>query len=96
MWPDPVTGQVTASAQKPDSAWLAPDINALPFVNRCYLPQDPHQENGRLEANMVGARGCPYNCSFCGARPAPTRTSPSVSATRKTSSARWTSSGPPG
>ena len=67
MWSDPVTGQVTASAQKPDGAWLAPDINALPVVDRCYLAQDPHQENGRLEANMVGARGCPYNCSFCGA-----------------------------
>jgi anaerobic magnesium-protoporphyrin IX monomethyl ester cyclase len=67
MWPDPVTGQVTASAQKPDGAWLAPDINALPFVDRCYLAQDPHEENGRLEANLVGARGCPYNCSFCGA-----------------------------
>jgi anaerobic magnesium-protoporphyrin IX monomethyl ester cyclase len=67
MWPDPVTGQVTASAHKPDSAWLAPDINALPFVDRCYLARDPHEENGRLEANMVGARGCPYNCSFCGA-----------------------------
>ncbi len=22
---------------------------------------------GRIEANMVGARGCPYDCSFCGA-----------------------------
>lgn len=67
LWPGSVTGQVTASTQKPDGAWLAPDINALPFVNRCYLAQDPHPENGRLEANMVGARGCPYNCSFCGA-----------------------------
>jgi anaerobic magnesium-protoporphyrin IX monomethyl ester cyclase len=67
MWLDPLTGQVTASAQKPNSAWLAPDINSLPFVDRCYLAQDPHEENGRLEANMVGARGCPYNCSFCGA-----------------------------
>ncbi|HEY0936015.1 MAG TPA: radical SAM protein, partial [Trebonia sp.] len=56
-----------ASAQKPDGVWLAPDINALPLVDRCYLAQDPHEENGRLEANMVGARGCPYNCSFCGA-----------------------------
>jgi radical SAM superfamily enzyme YgiQ (UPF0313 family) len=55
------------SDRRPDSAWLAPDINALPFVDRCYLAQDPHEENGRLEANMVGARGCPYNCSFCGA-----------------------------
>ena len=67
MWPDPETGQVTASGQKHGAAWLAPDITALPFVDRSYLAQDPHPENGRLEANMVGARGCPYNCSFCGA-----------------------------
>jgi radical SAM superfamily enzyme YgiQ (UPF0313 family) len=46
---------------------LAPDINALPFVDRRFLAQDPHLEAGRWEANMVGARGCPYNCSFCGA-----------------------------
>jgi radical SAM superfamily enzyme YgiQ (UPF0313 family) len=46
---------------------LAPDINALPFVDRAFLTQDPHEENGILEANMVGARGCPYDCSFCGA-----------------------------
>ena len=67
MWLDPETGQITRSGQKHGAAWLAPDINALPFVDRSYLAQDPHPENGRLEANMVGARGCPYNCSFCGA-----------------------------
>jgi anaerobic magnesium-protoporphyrin IX monomethyl ester cyclase len=67
MWPDPSTGEVTASRQTGGAHHLAPDINALPFVDRAYLAQDPHQEAGRLEANMVGARGCPYNCSFCGA-----------------------------
>ncbi len=50
------------------TAWLAPDINALPFVHRGYLPQDPFlTPSGVIEANMVGSRGCPYNCSFCGA-----------------------------
>ncbi len=42
-------------------------MNALPFVDRAYLARDPHPEKGRVQANMVGARGCPYNCSFCGA-----------------------------
>src|SRR5699024_11812601 len=46
---------------------LAPPIDDLPFVVRCFLTQDPHLEAGRWEANMVGARGCPYDCSFCGA-----------------------------
>src|SRR5690606_18163172 len=47
---------------------LAPDINELPFVDRGFLLQDPYRAyDGRLESNMVGTRGCPYNCSFCGA-----------------------------
>lgn len=51
-----------------DSAhWLAPDIDALPFVDRALLANDPVAVRGRLRASMVGARGCPYNCSFCGA-----------------------------
>jgi anaerobic magnesium-protoporphyrin IX monomethyl ester cyclase len=37
------------------------------LLDRRVLAQDPHEENGRIEANMVGARGCPYDCSFCGA-----------------------------
>jgi anaerobic magnesium-protoporphyrin IX monomethyl ester cyclase len=67
MWPGPVTGTVTASQVSQGAAWLAPDINALPFVGRSYLARDPHPEKGRTQASMVGARGCPYNCSFCGA-----------------------------
>ncbi|MFF8387397.1 B12-binding domain-containing radical SAM protein [Streptomyces kanasensis] len=49
-------------------SWLAPDINTLPFVDRRFLPQDPYRaEDGRLEANLVCSRGCPYECTFCGA-----------------------------
>jgi anaerobic magnesium-protoporphyrin IX monomethyl ester cyclase len=48
--------------------WSAPDINKLPFVNRQYFIQDPlTTDAGVLEANLVGSRGCPYDCSFCGA-----------------------------
>jgi anaerobic magnesium-protoporphyrin IX monomethyl ester cyclase len=47
---------------------LAPDIDSLPFVDRRFLADDPYRaSDGRIEANMVGARGCPYDCSFCGA-----------------------------
>jgi anaerobic magnesium-protoporphyrin IX monomethyl ester cyclase len=47
---------------------LAPDVNLLPFVDRVYLADDPYRApDGQLEANLVGARGCPYDCSFCGA-----------------------------
>lgn len=50
------------------SHWLSPDINALPFVDRTFLIQDPFTtENGIIESSMVGSRGCPYDCSFCGA-----------------------------
>lgn len=67
MWLDPVM-RTPVTGGNPASGWhLAPDIDALPFINRSYLAQDPHRSEGRLEANMVGARGCPYDCSFCGA-----------------------------
>ncbi|MFI9452541.1 B12-binding domain-containing radical SAM protein [Amycolatopsis sp. NPDC052450] len=68
MWLDPIMRKpVTGGIGLKNEHYLTPDINALPFVNRGYLIQDPHRDNGRLEANMVGARGCPYDCSFCGA-----------------------------
>lgn len=67
MWLDrllkaPVTGGIPGAGH-----YLAPDIDMLPFVDRVYLADDPRLDNGRVEANLVGARGCPYNCSFCGA-----------------------------
>ncbi|MFD4248261.1 B12-binding domain-containing radical SAM protein [Amycolatopsis thermoflava] len=67
LWRDPTTNTVARRIGQDGSGHLAPDINALPFVDRRYLTQDPHHDHGHLEANMVGARGCPYNCSFCGA-----------------------------
>ncbi|GLY96557.1 radical SAM protein [Actinoplanes sp. NBRC 103695] len=68
MWIDPVL-KAPVSGGKPGSQHhLAPKIDELPFVDRRYLVQDPRvAEDGRVEANMVGARGCPYDCSFCGA-----------------------------
>lgn len=67
MWLDPVLKQPVTGGRPGQNHHLAPDINALPFVDRRYLTQDPHHDAGRWEANMVGARGCPYDCSFCGA-----------------------------
>lgn len=50
------------------TSWLAPDINTLPFVDRTFLIQDPFTTtDGMIEANLIGSRGCPYDCSFCGA-----------------------------
>ena len=65
MWLDQLTN-MPAAGRGPTS-FLEPDIDELPFINRDFLAQDPYEADGRLEANMVGARGCPYNCSFCGA-----------------------------
>ncbi|GAB2768422.1 B12-binding domain-containing radical SAM protein [Amycolatopsis magusensis] len=67
MWLDPIQRIPVTGGMGNQGHHLAPDINALPFVDRRYLAQDPHHDAGRLEANMVGARGCPYDCSFCGA-----------------------------
>ncbi|MEU4244232.1 radical SAM protein [Actinoplanes sp. NPDC026619] len=68
MWVDPLLHVPVSGGRPGMQHHLAPDIDALPFVDRRYLIQDPRvAEDGRIEANMVGARGCPYDCSFCGA-----------------------------
>ncbi|TDD61337.1 B12-binding domain-containing radical SAM protein [Actinomadura rubrisoli] len=67
MWTDPVLHRPVTGGRPGSGHHLAPDIDALPLVNRAFLTQDPYPAGGRIEANMVGARGCPYDCSFCGA-----------------------------
>jgi radical SAM superfamily enzyme YgiQ (UPF0313 family) len=63
---EPKEGKAASSQEK--SYYLAPDIDLLPFIDRGFLTQDPCKaEDGRTEANLVGSRGCPYDCSFCGA-----------------------------
>jgi anaerobic magnesium-protoporphyrin IX monomethyl ester cyclase len=68
LWLDPATKTPVTGSGANNTRHLAPDIDALPFVDRRFLADDPYRApDGRLEANMVGARGCPYDCSFCGA-----------------------------
>ncbi|CAL9296950.1 B12-binding domain-containing radical SAM protein [Streptomyces sp. SudanB25_2051] len=69
MWRDRLLGTHAAGIPRDKAAhWLSPDIDALPLVNREFLPQDPYiADDGRTEANIVGSRGCPYDCGFCGA-----------------------------
>jgi radical SAM superfamily enzyme YgiQ (UPF0313 family) len=67
MWTDQIMGKPVTGGRPGTGGHLAPDIDALPFVDRSFLAQDPYRAGGRIEANMVGARGCPYDCSFCGA-----------------------------
>ncbi|WP_329468561.1 B12-binding domain-containing radical SAM protein [Streptomyces sp. NBC_01431] len=70
MWRDRLLNTTACGIPDPKTSarWLAPDINELPFVDRSFLPQDPYlAEDGRLEANLVCSRGCPYECGFCGA-----------------------------
>ena len=65
MWRDKLLNQPVSGAG--DESHMAPDINAMPLVDRTYLVQDPRIVGGRNQANVCGARGCPYQCSFCGA-----------------------------
>src|SRR6266508_275803 len=68
MWLDPILKTPVTGGRPGSGHHLAPDINGLPFVDRRFLADDPYTaDDGRTEANMVGARGCPYDCSFCGA-----------------------------
>ncbi|WP_045875819.1 radical SAM protein [Pseudofrankia sp. DC12] len=68
MWLDPILHTPVTGGRPGAGHHLAPDVDRLPFVDRRYLVNDPYPSpDGRVEANMVGARGCPYDCSFCGA-----------------------------
>ncbi|MFI1972018.1 B12-binding domain-containing radical SAM protein [Streptomyces cinnamoneus] len=70
MWRDRLLGTTASGVARPGNSepWMSPDVDSLPFVSRTFLPQDPYvNPAGRREANMVGARGCPYQCTFCGA-----------------------------
>lgn len=68
LWRDPQHGTITRGSATPNACWTAPDINGLPMLDRSFLPQDPFRaSDGRIEANIVGSRGCPYDCGFCGA-----------------------------
>ncbi|MEU6655305.1 radical SAM protein [Streptomyces sp. NPDC046900] len=92
LWRDRLLGTRAAGVTDPKTSatLLGPDINALPYVDRAFLPQDPYRaaptaadrrladrghadwraaavRDGHIEANIVGSRGCPYNCTFCGA-----------------------------
>ncbi len=61
-------GKLLASDGAASGHWLAPDLDELPIVDRAYLADDPFlADDGRLESAVVGSRGCPYDCSFCGA-----------------------------
>jgi radical SAM superfamily enzyme YgiQ (UPF0313 family) len=50
-----------------DPCLLAPDVDAMPLLDRRFLQQDPYTDDGVLESAMVASRGCPFDCSFCGA-----------------------------
>jgi radical SAM superfamily enzyme YgiQ (UPF0313 family) len=68
MWLDPILTTPVTGGRMGAGHHLAPPIDSLPLVDRTFLADDPYRaSDGRLEANMVGARGCPYDCSFCGA-----------------------------
>ncbi|MBL7499785.1 B12-binding domain-containing radical SAM protein [Frankia sp. CNm7] len=68
MWLDPILRKPVTGGRPGAGHHLAPDVDHLPFVDRRFLVNDPYTApDGRTEANMVGARGCPYDCSFCGA-----------------------------
>lgn len=68
LWRDKDTGQLMSGSHPSPASMLSPNINEMPFVDRRFLTDDPYlAPDGRIEANIVGARGCPYDCSFCGA-----------------------------
>jgi radical SAM superfamily enzyme YgiQ (UPF0313 family) len=48
-----------------ENKWIPKDLDEMHFADRKFLPLDPFPSQDRLETNMVGSRGCPFNCRFC-------------------------------
>lgn len=58
---------VMPTVRSKDPRLLAPDVDTMPLLDRKFLEQDPYSDDGVLESAMVASRGCPFDCSFCGA-----------------------------
>jgi len=59
-------GRFTTVPDAPnDNHWNPRDLDALPFLNRSFLPTDPFYSEDRIEANVLASRGCPFHCTFC-------------------------------
>ncbi len=66
---DDKNGEFVEKHGDPTKKWIPWDLDGMHFADRKFLPGDPFKSQGRLETNMVGSRGCPFNCRFCaGAR----------------------------
>lgn len=66
---DPRNGEFVEKRSDPQKKWIPWELDQMHFADRKFLPGDPFPSQGRLETNIVGSRGCPFNCRFCaGAR----------------------------
>ena len=68
LWlPGDAPGRLPQASERAAHTWLAPDINALPFVDRA-LPRPGPAPGERPAPGEHGRRTrLPYDCSFCGA-----------------------------
>lgn len=63
------TGEFICKPYDHKGKWIPKNLDSLNFANRKFLSGDPFESQGKVETNIVGSRGCPFNCSFCtGAR----------------------------
>ncbi|MFA6076469.1 MAG: radical SAM protein [Candidatus Paceibacterota bacterium] len=62
---DKSSGQYIEHRGDPEGKWIPKDLDALPYLNRKFFKNGIIKSEGRLEANIVGSRGCPFSCPFC-------------------------------
>jgi radical SAM superfamily enzyme YgiQ (UPF0313 family) len=60
-------GKGAGPQNHPNKNFLSPMIDEIPYVDRDYFENDPYRDGDALEVAIVGSRGCPFDCSFCGA-----------------------------
>lgn len=62
---DKSSDQYIEHRQDNEGKWIPRDLNALPLLNRKFFKNGIIESEGKLEANIVGSRGCPFSCPFC-------------------------------
>ncbi|MFX0186785.1 MAG: B12-binding domain-containing radical SAM protein [Candidatus Hodarchaeota archaeon] len=60
-----ITYRSNGEIKKNPQAELIKDLSSLPMLNRDYFKFETKSKDEVYHADLISARGCPFNCTFC-------------------------------